>query len=100
MKRREGLPDSFELLGNYPNPFNPTTTIQFDLPEAAEVTIEIVDMLGRKAMTIPSQVYQAGARHLVNIDASSLASGIYVYRVSARGTVQNYMQSATMTLIK
>lgn len=95
-----GLPESFELLGNYPNPFNPTTTIQFNLPEPAEVTIEIVDMLGRKAMTIPAQVYQAGAQHRVDVDASSLASGVYVYRVNARGATQNYVKSATMTLIK
>ncbi len=95
-----GLPESFELRGNYPNPFNPTTTIQFDLPETAEVTIEIVDMLGRNAMTIPAQVYQAGVQHRIEVDASSLASGMYVYRVEARGVIQNYMKSATMTLIK
>ncbi len=94
------LPESFELRGNYPNPFNPTTTIQFDLPETAEVTIDIVDMLGRTAMTIPAQVYQAGAQHRVEVNASSLATGMYVYRVNAHGVTQNYMKSATMTLIK
>lgn len=95
-----GLPQDFELLGNYPNPFNPTTTIQFDLPESAEVTITLVDVLGREALTIPSQVYQAGAKQRVELDASSLASGVYVYQVRARGASSTYVKSATMTLIK
>ncbi|MFK7846495.1 MAG: T9SS type A sorting domain-containing protein [Rhodothermales bacterium] len=97
----EGLvPTSFELLGNYPNPFNPTTTIQFDLPETAEVTIKLVDMLGREALTIPSRVYQAGAQHRIDVDASSLASGVYVYQVRALGATNTYVKSATMTLLK
>ena len=94
------VPDSFKLLGNFPNPFNPTTTIQFDLPEASEVTIKLVDMLGREAMSIPAHTYQAGAQHQVQIDASSLASGVYVYQVIAEGASQRSVQSATMTLIK
>jgi len=94
------LPESFELLGNYPNPFNPTTTIQFNLPETAEVTVEIVDLLGRPAMTIPAQVYQAGALHRIDVDASTLASGVYMYRVKAQGVSRDYLKSATMTLIK
>ena len=94
------LPTSFELRGNYPNPFNPTTTIQFDLPEAAEVTITLIDMLGREALTIPAANYQAGAQHSVEVDASSLASGVYVYQVKARGVQKTYVRSATMTLIK
>lgn len=95
-----GIPSTFELLGNYPNPFNPTTTVQFDLPEAAEVTIKLVDMLGREALTIPASNFQAGARHRVEVDASSLASGVYVYQVKARGVQQTYVKTATMTLIK
>ena len=95
-----GLPDSFELRGNYPNPFNPVTTVQFDLPETAEVSITLVDMLGREALTIPSRVFQAGTQQRVEIDASSLASGVYVYMVKARGASNTYVQSATMTLIK
>jgi hypothetical protein len=94
------LPTAFRLAGNYPNPFNPTTSIQFDLPESAEVRVDIVDMLGRVVMTIPAQVYQAGANHRVNVDAASLASGIYVYQVTARGTAKTFVESSTMTLIK
>ncbi len=94
------IPTDFELRGNYPNPFNPTTSVQFDLPEAALVAIRVVDLLGREVMTVPSQMYQAGALQRVEIDASSLASGMYVYQVQARGVSSTYVKSATMTLIK
>ena len=94
------LPESFDLVGNYPNPFNPTTSIQFDLPEAAEVTVNIVDMLGRVVMTLPAEQYQAGRSHQFQVDASSMASGVYVYQVIARGSLQTYTSSSTMTLIK
>ena len=94
------LPEHFALAGNYPNPFNPTTAVQFDLPEAAEVSIQIADMLGRKVMTVPAKSYQAGANHRIEVDASSLASGMYVYRVVARGVNKTHTQTSTMTLIK
>ena len=94
------LPDDFYLKGNYPNPFNPTTSIQFDLPEASEVSVNVVDMLGRVVLSVPAQQYQAGRSHQLIVDATSIASGTYVYRVVAKGNLQTYTQSATMTLIK
>lgn len=94
------LPESFDLKGNYPNPFNPTTSIEFDLPEAADVTINVVDMLGRVVMNIPGQQFQAGRSHQIQLDASSIASGVYVYQVIAQGSQATYTESATMTLIK
>ena len=50
-----GLPETFALQSNYPNPFNPRTTIQFDLAQPAEISVEIVDMLGRRVMTVPDR---------------------------------------------
>lgn len=98
---REGfLPDAFDLRGNYPNPFNPSTTLQFDLPEPAEVHVQIVDLLGREVMVVPPRIYNAGRNLQLPLDGSSLSSGIYVYRVSARGARQTYTSSGTMTLIK
>ena len=94
------LPEDFTLNGNYPNPFNPTTSIKFDLPESAQVTINIVDMLGRVVMNVPSQRFEAGSGHMIQVDATSLASGIYVYQVVAEGAQQTYQKAATMTLIK
>jgi hypothetical protein len=94
------LPAEFALQGNYPNPFNPTTTISFDLPETADVTVQVLDLLGREVMAIPSQTMQAGAGQAVQIDASNLSSGIYLYRVIARGATTTNMQVKTMTLLK
>ncbi len=94
------LPTEFALKGNYPNPFNPTTTISFDLPESADVTVQVLDLLGREVMAIPSQTMQAGAGQAVQIDASNLSSGIYLYRVIARGATTTSMQVKTMTLLK
>ena len=94
------LPAEFALKGNYPNPFNPTTTISFDLPESADVTVQVLDLLGREVLAVPSQTMQAGTGQSVQIDASNLSSGIYLYRVIAHGASQTHMQVKTMTLLK
>jgi hypothetical protein len=94
------LPTEFALKGNYPNPFNPTTTISFDLPETADVTVQVLDLLGREVMAVPSHTMSAGAGQTVQIDASNLSSGIYLYRVIARGASTTNMQVKTMTLLK
>jgi len=94
------LPMEFALRGNYPNPFNPSTTIQFDLPETADVQIDVLDLLGRTMISIPMQSISAGVNRSVSIDASALSSGIYVYRVVARTTSETYVSTGTMTLIK
>jgi hypothetical protein len=95
------LPTEFALDGNYPNPFNPSTTIQFDLPETAEVSVEIVDMLGRQVMTVPAQTMQAGADRQIQVNASNLASGVYVYRLVVKTSDSNpEFKTGRMTLIK
>jgi len=94
------LPDAFVLQGNYPNPFNPTTNIQFDLKETSDVSIAVMDILGRTMLTVPSQTFAAGNSHTVSIDAGSLTSGIYLYRVVARSATNSYIGTGTMTLIK
>jgi len=64
------------------------------------VTVQVLDLLGREVMAIPSQTMQAGSGQSVQIDASNLSSGIYLYRVIARGASQTHMQVKTMTLLK
>jgi hypothetical protein len=93
-------PQEFVLLGNYPNPFNPSTTIQFDLPESADVQIDVLDLLGRTMISIPSQSIEAGAKKSISVDASELSSGIYMYRVMVRTAKQAHFSTGTMTLIK
>ena len=73
-------------LGNYPNPFNPATTIAFEMPESGMVNITIYNMLGEKVATVVSERMEMGA-HEINFDASRLASGTYIYRLTAGSNV-------------
>lgn len=70
-----------ELLGNYPNPFNPSTTISYRLPADTQVTLEIFNLLGKRVRTLVDTRQQAGTYQVV-FDAGSLASGIYLYRLT------------------
>lgn len=72
----------FELYQNYRNPFNPSTTIQFALPEAEKVRIEVYNILGRKVATLLDKPLPAGY-HQVKFDAQYLASGVYVVQIEA-----------------
>ncbi len=94
------IPTEFTLHGNYPNPFNPSTRIQFDLPESAQVTLQVVDMLGRQVMTLPAQQVEAGANRTLELDATNLASGHYLYRMIATGAENQYVKTGRMTLVK
>ena len=97
---RAELPTEFALHGNYPNPFNPSTRIQFDLPETAQVRVQIVDMLGREVMSLPAQEFEAGANRSVEINAMNLASGTYLYRMIATGAENRHVKTGRMTLVK
>ena len=74
------LPDQFGLKQNYPNPFNPTTTIAFNLAVKSSVQLIIYDVLGREVDYFNLGTLSAG-EHNINYDASSKASGIYLYRI-------------------
>lgn len=94
------LPESFALQGNYPNPFNPVTTIVFDLPEQAEVEVEIFDMLGRRVMTLGNQTMEAGLRKRVEFNGQGLASGVYLYRVIATMSGHTAKDTGKMIMLK
>jgi len=69
-----------KLLQNYPNPFNPTTTIDYELPEDAQVSLKIYDVLGRE-VEILVNAFQVVGQHSVTIDARKFSSGVYFYRL-------------------
>ncbi|MFQ5570042.1 MAG: thrombospondin type 3 repeat-containing protein [Rhodothermales bacterium] len=89
------VPDEYALYPNYPNPFNPQTTIRFGMPETAPVTLVIYDVLGRRVRVLVDGTQKAGL-HTVTFDAGDLTSGLYVYRLQTpRGSF-----TQTMLLLK
>lgn len=95
------LPANYSLKANYPNPFNPSTTIEFDLPEAAVVTLEIFDNLGRHvAGAYRDSPLRAGTHkwewNATDARGNPLSSGIYFYRLQANG----YTQIRKMMLVR
>lgn len=78
------MPTEVVLEGNYPNPFNPQTTIRFGLPEASEVSLVVFDAMGREVRVLVRGTLSAGT-HSATFDASSLPSGAYVYRLITPG---------------
>ena len=85
------LPDQFELRQNFPNPFNPSTTIGFSLPKASVVELSIYNAVGQRIQVLSQAVYQAG-KHEITFDASPLSSGMYFYQLkSESGTATKKM---------
>ncbi|MCH8962686.1 MAG: TonB-dependent receptor, partial [Bacteroidetes bacterium] len=93
------VPGTFRLLGNYPNPFNPVTTLLFKLETASDVTVTVYDLLGRQVLVAPAQPLAPGTAS-VRLDASNLASGVYLYRVTAEANGQIQFQTGRMVLLK
>ncbi|MBN61235.1 MAG: hypothetical protein CME20_07750 [Gemmatimonadetes bacterium] len=94
-------PEAFALANNYPNPFNPATTIKYALPEASDVTLEIYNVVGQVVRTLVADHQNAG-RYVVQWDATndsghSLSSGIYFYRLQAGG---EFLEVKKMLLLK
>lgn len=98
------VPSGLQIKPNYPNPFNPGTNLQFEIRESASVTIEVFDLAGRKVDVIEAGSFAPGL-HAVYYDAARLASGTYIYRVTARGADNStngngFSATAAFTLIK
>jgi hypothetical protein len=85
----------FALQQNWPNPFNPTTSIRFTLPRSAGVLLKVFDLVGREVATLVDEVKPAGS-HTVKFDGSGLASGTYVYRIEAG----SFVATRKLTLVK
>ncbi len=95
IQRNEGKPKQFALEQNYPNPFNPTTTISYQLPVASQVSLKVFDVLGREVMTLVNGRQDAGVYNL-SLNAATLSSGIYFYRLQSG----NFVQTKKMMLVK
>ena len=96
----EGVPVEFALHENYPNPFNPTTTLRFDLPEVSDITLTIYNMLGQKVRTFNYQNTSAGY-HSVTWDATNdygdpVGAGVYLYQLQTK----DFVKTRKMVLLK
>jgi len=85
----------YSLSQNFPNPFNPSTTITYALPQKGEVVLKIYNSLGQEVKTLVNDFKEKGI-HKVNFDASDLPSGVYIYSIQAN----DFMQSKKMILLK
>lgn len=89
------LPVQYALAQNFPNPFNPSTTIEFVIPQTGFVNLSVFNLLGDKVAELVNEI-MANGNHTVTFDANELSSGTYIYRLSMNGNVT----SKKMTLIK
>ena len=85
----------FSLFPNYPNPFNPSTTIEFYLPKASEVSLKVFNILGEEVATLVSDRLFDGS-YSYKWEASNLSSGVYLYKLEAEG----YVDMRKMILMK
>lgn len=97
----QAAPATYSLSENYPNPFNPATTIRYGLPEQSSVTILIYDLSGRLVRELVNTDIDAGY-HTVEFDGSTLPSGIYLYRMNVRSleSDKRFTKVGRMMLLK
>ncbi|QXD16889.1 M36 family metallopeptidase [Rhodocaloribacter litoris] len=83
---KPGVPEAYQIFGNYPNPFNHVTEIRYGLPEEAQVRLVIFDMMGREVSRLVEE-RQAAGYHIARWQAEGMPSGVYLYRLEANGFV-------------
>lgn len=96
------LPNTFSLAQNFPNPFNPSTTIKYNLPMKSNVLLKVYTILGEEAATLINEEKPAGT-HNLEWNAGSFASGVYVYTIEAiplDKTKAGFRDSKKLILIK
>jgi len=93
--QNNGLPQSYALGQCYPNPFNPSTVISYQIPKEEFVSLKVYDMLGNEVATLVNGRKEAGT-YKVNFNASGLSSGIYLYSLSTAG----FHQTRKMVVLK
>jgi hypothetical protein len=91
----EEIPTEYKLFDNYPNPFNPSTVIQYAVSSRQFVSLKVYDVLGNEVVTLVNE-YQEPGRHKVEFDASKLASGVYIYKLTAG----SFTSSKKMMVVK
>jgi hypothetical protein len=93
------LPREFSLSQNFPNPFNPSTQIEYTLPFRSKVVLKVFNILGQEVRTLVENVREAGS-YVVTFHGSDLASGVYFYRLHATGTDRQFVQTKKLLLMR
>ena len=89
------LPGDYKLMQNFPNPFNPSTTIKYKIASRVNVSLKVFDLYGKEAAVLVNQEKEAG-EHSVKFDASGLSTGMYFYKLTAG----SYSETRKLVLIK
>jgi hypothetical protein len=95
IKNENKLPKSFSLAQNFPNPFNPSTVIEYSIPKEEFVSIKVYNILGKEITTLVNEKKSAG-NYEIRFDAGSLPNGVYLYKLIAG----NFVETRKMILIK
>lgn len=95
------IPSAFELVNNHPNPFNPSTSISYDVPQQAHITLVVYIALGQEVVRLVDEFKQPGRYIAIwqgrNLNGIGVSSGVYFYRLS---TSTGFVKSKRMTLLK
>ena len=98
--KNENIPSKLTLNQNFPNPFNPVTTIQYQLPERSDVQITIYDLLGREVTMLVSETQEAGYKAVqwdaINDQGQQVGAGLYFFQIKAG----SFVQTKKMILLK
>ena len=92
---QQDIPKEYALFNNYPNPFNPTTEISYEIPDAGNVNLTVYNVAGEVVKELVNKYNDVG-RYSITFNANNLSSGIYFYRLQAK----NYAEVKKMVLTK
>ena len=92
-------PGNFSLSQNYPNPSNPKSKIDYELPFKGKISIIVYDILGKEVAALVNEIKDEGY-YTAEFDGSNLASGVYFYRINAESGILNFSKTLKMILVK
>ena len=94
------LPTEFLLRGSFPNPFATMASVEFDLPQRARITLEVINLLGQRVLALPPKEMEAGWGRRLEMDGLALPSGTYVYRMTADMGTRASVRSARLVVLR
>ncbi len=97
---RASLPESFTVQSNYPNPFATSTQLVLDLPWSAQVTVEVMDLAGRRVLSLPTEVVAAGWERSLSLNGHGLPSGMYMYRLIAASPEETFVHVGSLVRLR